>query len=583
MNTSGDIRPHVLFVFGSQTCVPSDPLATARRLGFSVTVLAEHQPCGLAPEWVAQIVLGKLRDQAAVIRLARQIHSHKRISATVGYDDQAVPLVARIAAELSLPGNPPDAADAARDKPLMKERFRVAGVPIAAYHLCSGEDDALSSADGLGYPVVVKPVRGSASQGVIRADSPDDLRTAYRRGCRIVSEYGLDTGDRPGAVQLVEEYIHGPEYSVELLVSRGRAFPLCVFEKPKPLNGPFFEETIYLTPPRLHSTRIRELEALAIRAREAVGLRVGLAHCEIRIGDRGAFVLELAARLIGGACSRVFRTLLPLDIHELILRLSAGEDVPPPPVAHRAAGALMLPIPANGRLVTVRGVDAARSVPGIRDVIVNATPGDVIVQFPEQSCYIGFFTADGETPEDVESALSEASECLEVELAPLECERWVRSIDVGPSAPLPDGIQTLAGLTAEQARARVVPVIADAHFADLPTDEAQREAASCVNWLEAGHRGETAPAVWLLHGTRGVALPSWDGMTGYVSCLGVSPGARRQGIATKLLQAVMTLLARRGCTEMEVLVDPRSPTTTALYRRLGFASAAGQQTCCCKG
>ncbi len=582
MTTSTSAASHVLYVFGGQACVPSDPLAAAKRLGFEVTVLAERQPCGLPPELADRIVLTPFATAESVVARARQIHAEWPLQAVLGYDDQAVPIVARIAAACGLTGNPTDAADAARDKPMMKERFRSAGVPIADYHLAADEAEALAWADRTGYPVVVKPTRGSASQAVIRASSADELRLAYRRVCRIVREYGLDTDGRSASVQLVERYVHGSEYSVELFIQRGRVQPLCVFEKPDPLFGPFFEETVYVTPPRLDERRVAQLESLAVRAAEAVGLQTGLAHCEIRLGEEGPVVLELAGRLIGGACSRVFRSLLPIDVHELILRLASGESVPPPRVLSRAAGALMLPIPAEGRLVALDGVEAARAVPGIQDVIVNSSKGDVILPFPEQSCYIGFITAAGDTFDDVQRALAQASDCMELELEPLECERLVRPIDED-AMPLTSKVRTLQDLSIGEARTQLLPLVAAAYHAELPPDEAREQALACLRCVEEGKEGDSNPGLWLIHDGGGFLLASRTGTTGHLLRVGVVPGARGKNIAVTLMRAAFAVLARAGCTEADALVDPRLPAPGRLARKLGFAPA-GQacQTSCCQ-
>lgn len=580
MTTTTSGSSHVLFVFGGQACVPSDPLAAAKRLGYEVTVLAERQPCGLPPELADHIVLTPFGTVESVVTRAREVHSDRPLRAVLGYDDQAVPIVARIAAACGLTGNPIDAADAARDKPMMKERFRQAGIPIADYHLAADETDAVGWADRVGYPVVVKPTRGSASQGVIRANSAEELRTAYRRVCRIVREYGLDTDGRTASAQLVERYVHGSEYSVELFIRDGRPAPLCIFEKPDPLFGPFFEETVYVTPPRLDGARIAELENLAVRAAEAVGLQTGLAHCEIRLGDEGPVVLELAGRLIGGACSRVFRALLPIDVHELILRLASGEELQRPRILSRAAGALMLPIPAEGRMVALDGVEAARAVPGIQDVIVNSSQGDVILPFPEQSCYIGFITAAGNTFEEVQQALAEASDCMELALEPLQCERLVYALAEKSETALPAGVRTLAGLSVEEARTQLLPLVAAAYHPELPEDDAQREALACVRCVEEGKEGESNPGLWLIHDDGGFLMASRTGPLGHLLRIGVIPDARRKNIGVALMHGALAVLAQAGCSEADAMVDPRLPAAGRLARKVGFTAGEACETSC---
>jgi biotin carboxylase len=415
---------HVLFVFGGQASgpqasAPNDPMLAAKQLGCRTTVMGPAMSCNVAPELLDQYEPVDLRDGNAVLATARALHRVHPIHGVVCYDDEAVPVVARIAADLGLPGHPVEAADAARDKVWMKQRFEAGGVPIARYLLATDEDDAARWATETGYPVVVKPVRGSASQGVIRADSEAELRHAYRWLQHIVREYHLDTGGRPESEQLVEQYLDGGEVSVELLVRDGTPHLLCLFEKPRPLHGPFFEETIYVTPGQLPDEQRQQAGALAVHAATALGLRNGFAHCEIRLSSAGPFVLEVAARVIGGACSRVLGYALGEDIHACIVRLALGDAFPIPRQQPVAVGAMMLPITGEGRLVAVRGLEQAERVGAIEDVMVCGTPGEDIVSFPEQGCYIGFLTARAGTSEAVTAALSEAAEHIELELAPL--------------------------------------------------------------------------------------------------------------------------------------------------------------------
>lgn len=577
------MKRQVLFLFGSQACVPGDPLSAARGLGCTTAVLARALPCGLAANGIDSFESVRMEAPEEVVAAARALHGRRPVHAVVAYDDQAVPVAARVAADLGLPGHPVAAADAARDKALMKRCFESSGIPIAPYTLAKSEDDAVQWASDHGYPVVVKPVRGSASQGVIRADDEGELRHAYRRLRRIVLQQGLDTGGRSDAEQLVEAYLDGCEVSVELLVFDGEPQVLCVFEKPQPLQGPFFEETIYVTPARLSGERLAEIETLAVRAVKALGLRHGPAHCEIRLSSQGLFVLEIGARLIGGACSRVFRYILEEDIHAHVIRLALGDRVPQPARRPGAAGAMMLPIPAEGRLVAMRGLEEAAEVPGVQDVIVNASPGDVIVPFPEQSCYVGFLTAAAGGPAEVEQALSAAGGLIQLDLEPLACEQWVWEFG-DPAlreASLDHGIRTLEGCTLEEAQEIVLPLIARSSFAELPLDLALAEARQCVRWLLDGNRGETSPELWVVAGDRGVALGSFDGDTCYTSCLGVVPGERRSGLGAALVSSIQTLGARRGCVRMRAEIDPRQPASKNTFRHLGFQpEVSTDQTCC---
>jgi ribosomal protein S18 acetylase RimI-like enzyme/formate-dependent phosphoribosylglycinamide formyltransferase (GAR transformylase) len=505
-------------------------------------------------------------------------------------------LAAQIAEDLGLPGHPLAAAIAAVDKPTMKRLFRDAGVPAARYTLAEDEQDAVGFALRAGYPVVIKPCRGGASQGVMRADDEAGLRQNYRRLRRIVRDYGLDTGGRPNRQQLVESYLPGSEISVELIVDHGRPQVTTVFEKPRPLTGPFFEETVYLTPARLAPGVQAAAEGLAADAAIALGLQHGPAHCEIRVCVDGLYVLEIAGRLLGGACARVFRDCLGTDIHPLLLRLAMGEDVKIPTAdPGRPAAALMLPVPGEGQLVALRGVDRARRVPGVTDVTEVGCPGDIIVPFPEQACYpVGFIGAAGATHEQVEDALAWASSSITVELAPVECQRWTRRLDPSPANAMPPedaaaletatahGIRSLADLPAADAYQLAVSYVADIMFGELPRAEALQEAKCTVD--QEYKRG--VPAGVYLPG-QGLTLGFTDGDTGYVCCFGVLPDQRRSGIGSALMAAQLTAFARGGVTTAVSETDPRLPLAAALLRRYGFVpgspggSASGTRVYSC--
>lgn len=577
---------HLLFVFGTQGCIPERGLLAARDLGLHITVFGQKLTCCMSESMFDRFERVALEDPEAVLDAARRLHAYQAVDGVMAYDDQGVPLAARVAEELGLPGQGPEAAMASRDKALMKERFTAGGVPIAAYRLAADEDDAVDWAGHNGYPVVVKPTCGAGSQGVIRADDEEQLREAYRRTRRIVREHGLETNGRPDSELLVESYLDGDEYSVELLIRDGEAHVLCVFEKPRPLTGPYFEESIYITPTRLSAEREAELGEIGKQSAKALGLRFGAAHCEIRSGTRGDFVVETGGRLIGGACSRVFDHVLAGDIHQYLLRLALGETVEVPRQHTGShAGAMMLPVPCAGRLVAMRGVEEARQVPGIQDMIVNCTPGEIFVPYPEQSCYKGFLTARCETFQDVEGSLSRAAEQIEFGLTPLECETWTRTIgrDASYRAPAEQHVRSLADSPNGEVNEIVLPLVARTQFGELPEALAAENARSCLHCLAGEHQGATAADLWLVAEDRGIALGSVrDGGVGYLSMLGVLPESRRTGLGETLVRSLMAAFAERGCDRLETLVDPRQPSSVALYQKLGFEPASREECMCCE-
>ncbi|HUS62468.1 MAG TPA: ATP-grasp domain-containing protein, partial [Acidimicrobiales bacterium] len=340
-------------------------------------------------------------------------HAVVRFDAVLGVDDQAVAAANAAARALGFAHNPEHAVRATRDKLAMREAFGVAGLRQPAFASLSPEDDAGAVGETIGYPCVMKPTGLAASRGVIRVDDPDEARTAHLRIRAILDCAGL----HPDAPIVVESFVPGAEIAVEAVLRDGTLEVLAFFDKPDPLNGPYFEESIYTTPsrhprPTLHAA-CAEVEAAAA----ALGLREGPVHAELRLADAGPVVLELAARTIGGLCGRILRFGVDVSLEEVVIRHALGMEG----VARRqsgGAGVMMLPIPGRGRLVRIEGLEAARRVRGVLDIDITVPPGRLIEPLPEGDRYLGFAFAAGATPDDAEVALRRAHDALRIVVAP---------------------------------------------------------------------------------------------------------------------------------------------------------------------
>jgi biotin carboxylase len=302
---------------------------------------------------------------------------------------------AAMAAEMfGVPFHPPATARACRDKFLARQLYQAAGMRTPWFFRAALDSDAAALAGRATYPCVLKPLGLSASRGVIRADNADEFAAAFRRIGKIGERY-----------LQVEGYIPGREFAVEGLVTAGRFQALAIFDKPDPLEGPFFEETIYVTPSREPDAIQQELLDTTARAVRALGFLHGPVHAELRHNAEGAWMLEMHARPIGGLCARSLRFQGGVPLEELILRHALGEDVSPARLAAGASGVMMIPIPKGGIYERVEGVERAAAVPGIQDVIVTATEGQRLIPLPEGSSYLGFLFARAESPGAVEAAL----------------------------------------------------------------------------------------------------------------------------------------------------------------------------------
>jgi len=385
----------------------------ARRLGVDLTVASER-PSTFQDANPRGLLTLDLSDPARAAREARAFAQEHPLQGVVGVDDDTAVVAAAIAATLGLRGNGVAAARAARDKHEQRTLLAAAGVPVPRFTRFGVDDDPRRLATGVSYPCVLKPLRLAASRGVIRADTPEEFVAAFERVKRILDPVSRSI--------LVEDFVPGREYALEGLLVAGELHMLALFDKPDPLDGPYFEETIYVTPSRLPADGQRAVAACAARAAAALGLREGPVHAELRVNASGPWLIELAARPIGGRCSGALRFEIretgkgkgeTLSLEEIIIRHALGMDLPALEREARASGVMMIPVPGAGVLREVRGVDAARRVPLVEEVVITAHPGQELVPWPEGARYPGFIFARGGTPDAVEAALRAAHQRLQ--------------------------------------------------------------------------------------------------------------------------------------------------------------------------
>jgi hypothetical protein len=298
--------------------------------------------------------------------------------------------------------------------------------------------DARALAATLRFPCVIKPASLSGSRGVMRADDADQFATAFTRLLALLRLPDI-RAERNEAHErvLVEGFIPGREFALEGLLHHGTLHVLALFDKPDPLDGPFFEETLYVTPSTIGPEGERHITAAVAQAAAAIGLRHGPIHAECRVNEQGVFVLEIAARPIGGLCARALRfedgatvrlkpdptyqdgsTVTACSLEELLLRHALGESPAGWSREARASGVMMIPIPARGVYRGVSGVDAARLVEGVEDITVTAKPDQLLVPLPEGASYLGFIFAHGGTSESVARSLRAAHRRLQFAIDP---------------------------------------------------------------------------------------------------------------------------------------------------------------------
>jgi biotin carboxylase len=415
--------PRVMLVLPTETYRATAFLQAAEALGLAVVVASNEAPT-LAALMEGRVLTLDLRHPAESAERALDFARRWPVDAVIGVDEGSVITAATIAERLGLPQrNPVQAVQATRDKRLLRSRLAGAGLPqprFTAIDVDAGDESLDSAIEHTGLPCVIKPVDLAASRGVIRADNRAAAHAAVQRIATLTREVCADGSTPP---LLVESYVDGVEIALEALVRQGFLEVIALFDKPDPLTGPFFEETIYVTPSRLaDATQLAVVEAVR-RAVAALGLREGPIHAEVRVAGDVPVVIEVAARSIGGLCSQVIQVVCsdaPGEIRSLenvILREACGMPLGAVRMVDGASGVFMLPIPVAGILRGVQGVDRAEAVAGITGVTISIPIGERVRPLPEGDRYLGFVFARGDTPGAVEASLREAEVQLGLDIA----------------------------------------------------------------------------------------------------------------------------------------------------------------------
>ncbi|MGH3070490.1 MAG: ATP-grasp domain-containing protein [Streptosporangiaceae bacterium] len=400
----------MLLLVPARTYRAADFLAAAARMGLDLVVGSD----GALPLGDRPVIPVSPADPDGSVR--RILARGGPVAAVLAADTPMLVLAAAVAARMGLPHNPVDAVLNATDKARQRQRWAAAGVAQPQFEVvpsAAAEEVIRRAAEAVAFPCVVKAVSLSASQGILRADDPAAAVTAMRRIRRV-----LAAARRPaGEPLLVEEYLPGPEVSIDGLLTDGDLTPVAVLDKPRTPDGPTFEETMLVTPSRLPEPVLGAAIRTAGQAARALGLTSGPVHAELRIDDRGGqarpAMLELAARCIGGLCSRALRFPGGTTLEELVLASALGQHIPA--ASHepaRPCGVFMLPVPRPGVLRAVEGRENAAALPGITGLTITIPVGQRVVPLPYGDRYLGFIFAEADTRDDVEQALTTARDQL---------------------------------------------------------------------------------------------------------------------------------------------------------------------------
>ena len=380
----------------------------ARRLGIDVQLVTDR----------CHILDDPWGDHALAVRFDDPHGSLEAITGSyngvVAVADRPLYLAALVAQKLGIAFHSPLSIQTSQNKHQAREAFRAAGLLVPTFRRLP--ISASPTGEGETYPCVLKPLALSGSRGVIRANDPAEFRAAWHRIAKLLNsgEIRERRDEADGFIQ-IETYIPGREFAIEGLLTKGRLRILAIFDKPDPLEGPFFEETVYVTPSRESVEVQARIVAAMERAVAAVGLSDGPLHGECRVNDAGVWVLEVAGRPIGGLCAKALSFNGGQPLEELVLRHALGGEFD----AHLdgpASGVMMIPVPGAGVLERVKGVDEARQLPGITEVIITAKESERLVPLPEGNSYPGFIFARSDSPSSVELSLHKAHTLIQFQL-----------------------------------------------------------------------------------------------------------------------------------------------------------------------
>lgn len=398
------MRPRAVVVLPSTSYRSGDFVHAAAALGIDLVVASEQPPPFDMGDGYVQLDCSDPEDAAAKVA---SLGNDVGIDGIVAADDSGVLIASIAGTSLGLPANSPEAARSTRDKLEMRRRLAASEVPQPRYAGVGPQDDHDSIVNEVGLPLVVKPLDRSASQGVIRVDDPGEFGDAVDQVRRIL--------DDQTATLLAETYMRGDEVAVEGLLKDGELTILAIFDKPDTRTGPYFPETIFVTPSRLPDPIQNECARVARAAVRGLELTHGPVHIELKVDGGEVRVIEVAARSIGGLCSRSLNFgLMGTTLETLILRNALGMDKPELHREASASGVLMIPTPRSGLVESIEGESETRAIPGVTGIDFTLRPGSTVQAPPAGNSYVGFVFARGGSAGAVETSLREAQETLEI-------------------------------------------------------------------------------------------------------------------------------------------------------------------------
>ena len=406
-------KPRLLLISFHNSYRIAPYIKAAINLGLEVTIASEGKH-SLVSE-VANGLHINFTDAETTLAEILKAHQKKPFTGILGSDDLTVELAAQAARALGLPHNPPQAALYSTRKDLARAQLALAGCPVPIHCLLDMTLPIKKQMAGLPWSCVLKPLNMSASRGVVRVNNETEFLLACQRLQPIIE---TATGEFEQQHLLIEDYIDGIEIAYEGFLHEGKLSSITIFDKPEPLTGPYFAETIYVTPSTLSSKMQQQVKNVIQKACTAYGLNTGAIHAECRIdANNKIWILEIASRTIGGDCARMLDN-ENFSIEELAISLAIKQPIKVS-MPEKARGVMMIPVREKGLLKRVEGLLEANRIKHIDKIDIIIREGHELQPLPEGNQYLGYIFASAEKPEQVTAAIQQASALLKFVIAPI--------------------------------------------------------------------------------------------------------------------------------------------------------------------
>ena len=415
---SSKLKDRVLVIAPHGSYRTASYIQAANKLNIDVLIASQGKH-SIVSDYVQGLHID-FQDEKNAIETVLSEAKNRSFAGIIGTDDATIELAARIAKKLNLPHNDPEAVKVAQRKDLSRLKLLDSQLKLPKFNLLTTQLALSEQNISVTFPAVVKPVALSASRGVIRVNDEQELAQAIARiKTMLANEQHIEASVRE--TLLLEEFIPGQEVAIEAMLHNGELEILTIFDKPDPLNGPYFEETYYLTPTSFPVETQQAIKQTVTTACAAYGLTEGPMHAECRINELGVWLLEVAARTIGGMCGRLLSLGTGYSLEELVLLHAMGERTEIRALNENAKGlgVLMIPIPKAGVLKRVEGLLEAQRIPFITEVSIEVREGYELIPLPEGSSYLGFIFSQAPTVAEAEQALRDAHDCLNIVIAPI--------------------------------------------------------------------------------------------------------------------------------------------------------------------